>query len=182
MKARLLKQLCNNINYIYNNNHEYIAVGSSLCHNLISVNKETLKVKYALDTFHEGRESLKNDDLIFIWDKLHELIRTGQIQDIINGTDEIENPLPVFTVEKGQLIETFTDKYGWPNVTIDGHEMYDNTYFKTKKKAIEYGIKDSEAGIKNMEEHMSQQWDDLIKTSNRILREKEYLKHFNSLK
>ena len=56
MKARLLTKLLNNTGYRVNNNKDYIAVGSPLCHDLISVNKQTLKVKYALDTFREGRK------------------------------------------------------------------------------------------------------------------------------
>ena len=56
MKARLLKKLLNDTSYSVSNNKEYIAVGSPLCHDLMSVNKETGKVKYALDTFGKGRE------------------------------------------------------------------------------------------------------------------------------
>lgn len=156
MKARLLKKLLNDTGYIVNNSKEYIAVGSPMCHNLISVDKKTLKVKYALDTFHEGRKAIKSPELEFIWDKLHELIITGQIQDIINGNDEIENPLPVFTVYDGQLIRTFTDAYGWPNTTIEGELMYENTFFKTEKEAIEYGIRDCKGWLEMLEERKAE--------------------------
>lgn len=151
MKARKLKQLLNNTRYIISNNRDYIAIGSGMCHNLISVNKETLELKYALDYKGNGRDSLigsHNAELIFIWDKLHELIQTGEILDIINGRDIIENPLPIFTVRDGRLIESVTDAYDWPNVDDNGELMYDNTHFKTKKEALEYGIKDNEAGVK----------------------------------
>jgi hypothetical protein len=147
MKARLLRKILNDTNYIINNNDDYIAVGSPLCHDLISVNKKTLKLKYALDTWHDGRSSIKHDELLFIWDKLQELINNGQIKDIIEGHDEIENPLPVFTVRDGKVIKSFTDKYGWPNITIDGDLMYDNTWFKTELEAIEYGIQEYKAGM-----------------------------------
>ena len=106
MKARLLKNLLNNTGYSVSNHRDYIAVGSPLCHDLISVNKETLKVKYALDTFREGRKCLEGksnskgeNELLFIWDKLHELIENKEINDIINGKDIIKNPLPVFTIK-----------------------------------------------------------------------------------
>jgi len=148
MKARLLTKILNNTGYTVNNNTDYIAVGSPLCHNLISVDKKTLKLKYALDIWNKGRESIDDDELLFIWDKLQELIDSGQIKYLIEGVDVIENPLPVYTVEDGKLIETFTDRYGWPNVTINGDIMYENTYFKTKLEAIEYGIKEYEAGMK----------------------------------
>lgn len=147
MKARLLKKILNNTGYIINNNDDYIAVGSPLCHNLISVNKKTLKLRYALDTWHEGRNSLRSEELLFIWDKLQELINNGEIKNIIEGQDEIENPLPVFTVRDGKVVKSFTDQYGWPNITIDGDEMYDNTWFKTELEAINYGIQEYKAGM-----------------------------------
>ena len=147
MKARLLKQLLNDTEYQVADHGEYVAVGSALCHNLISVNKATLEMAYALDTFGKGRDALGNVELVAIWDKLHELIASGDIQDIIEGQDDIANPLPVYTADDGQIIESTTDAYGWPNVTADGKMMYDNTYFKTKKEAVEYGIIDLAAGI-----------------------------------
>lgn len=147
MKARLLKKILNNTGYIINNNDDYIAVGSPLCHDLISVNKKTLKLRYALDTWHEGRNSLRSEELLFIWDKLQELINNGEIKNIIEGQDEIENPLPVFTVRDGKVVKSFTDQYGWPNITIDGDEMYDNTWFKTELEAIKYGIQEYKAGM-----------------------------------
>jgi len=158
MKARLLKKILNNTEYTVNNNDEYIAVGSPMCHDLISVNKKTLKLKYALDTWNEGRKCLENKpkDLLFIYDKLQELIDNGQIQDIINGQDEIENPLPVYTIDNGILIETFTDTYGYPNLTIDGFLMYDNEYFKSKKEAVEKGLAECEGWIEMLTERKSE--------------------------
>lgn len=155
MKARLLKKLLNDTGYSVSNHEDYIAVGSPLCHDLISVSKSTFKLKYALDTWRNGRESLKKDhqkELLFIWDKLRELINNGEIQDIMNGQDTVENPLPVFTCDRGKLISTFTDKYGWPNTTINGDLMYDNTYFDNKKAAIKYGIKEAQAYIRMVNE------------------------------
>lgn len=147
MKARLLRRILNDTKYIINNNDDYIAVGSALCHDLITVNKKTLKLKYALDTWHEGRSSIKHDELIFIWDKLQNLINSGEINNIIEGQDKILNPLPIFTVRNGRVVKSFTDKYGWPNVTIDGDLMYENTWFKTELEAINYGIKEYKAGM-----------------------------------
>jgi hypothetical protein len=123
-------------------------VEGAYSHNLISVDKKTLKVKYALDTFNRGREALKNEELEFIWDTLHRLIETGEIREIIDGRDIIKNPLPVFTVTgDGELIESVTDKYGWPNTDDDGILMYDNTHFPAKKQALKYGIRELSLSI-----------------------------------
>lgn len=184
MKARLLTKLLNNTGYNVNNNRDYIAVGSPLCHDLISVNKKTLKVEYALDTFHEGRKCLERKDtteLLFIWDKLHELVESGEIKDIIEGNDEIENPLPVYTVDEGKLIETFTDKYGWPNKTIEGETMYENTYFKTRGEAIKYGIKEAEVGIKQDTQRQKELENKLEEIKRRIDKDKSDIDYLKSL-
>lgn len=158
MKSRKLKKILNDTGYIVNNQEDYIAVGSPLCHNLISVDKKTLKIKYALDTWNTGRQSVgHHEELGFIWDTLQELINNGEIHDIINGNDEIDNPLPVYTIEGGKLIETWTDEYGWPNTTIDGTIMYENTHFKTRKQAIENGIRD----YKNRYEYKREYFEEL---------------------
>lgn len=150
MKGRLLKKILNNTQYSVSNHTEYIAVGSPMCHDLFSVNKKTLRIRYALDTWREGRKCLEgksNEELLFIYDKLHELVNSGEIQEIINGKDDIENPLPVYTVRNGKLIESFTDEYGWPNCDDEGYTMYENTHFDNPKQALQYGIKEAEAGI-----------------------------------
>ena len=184
MKARKLKKILNNIDYIYSNHKEYIAVGSSLCHDLLSVNKTTLKVRYALDTFREGRKALENrsEELLFIWDKLHELIETGEINDIINVKDNIENPLLVYTVIDGELIESITDEYGWPNVTDDGICMYNNDYFKTKEEAVDYAIKNYGYVIKNSLERITEKEKELIELKDRLSREQNYITHLEKLK
>ena len=188
MKARKLKQILNDTGYAISNHEDYIAVGSPLCHDLISVNKKTLNVKYALDTFHEGRKCLENKtnskgecELLFIWDKLHELIESGEINDIITGKDIIDNPLPVFTVENGLLVESLTDKYGWPNTDDNGVCMYENTHFKTKKEAIQYGIEEYTAGAKNVKERIKDIESDLLKAKQRLETYNKWVEYLQGL-
>ena len=179
MKARVLKRLLNDTGYSVAEYENYIAVGSPLCHDLISVDKDTLKVKYALDTFNTGRKAISSEELKEIWDKLHALIASGEIQDIIEGCDVIDNPLPVYTVEDGLLIETTTDEYGWPNVTVDGKMMHDNTYFKTRDEALAKGIDEVLYGIGFTDTH-------IIEAETRLAEVKErrviYSRQLNDLK
>ena len=184
MKARLLKSILNNTGYTVNQDDECICVGSPLCHDLISVNKKSLKLKYAIDAFREGRGALSkggNSELLFIWDKLQEMIESGEIKDIIDGNDDIENPLPVFTVEDGELVETWTDAYGWPNTTVQGIVMYDNTYFKTKEEAIQYGIEEYEAGLKMSDRRLEEISNDLKEHIERGAMYLRYIMHLKSL-
>jgi len=185
MKARLLKKLLNNTGYTVNNQTECIAVGSPMCSDLISVDKKTLRIRYALDTFHEGRKSLENKtntELLFIWDKLQGLIDSGEIHDIINGNDEIENPLPVWTFEDGKLIETYTDKYGYPNTTVDGHIMYENTHFKKRQDAIKKAISEYSASVNHHSVRVKELECDLQKQKDMLAKKQGYVEYFKSLK
>lgn len=144
MKIRHLLTLLNNTGYTVSNHDTYLAIGGPYCHDLLAVDVKTLKIKIALDTFREGRKYLQrsNGEMLFIYDTLVKLIESNQIQDILIGDDEIENPIDVYTVKNGELIKTQTDKVGWPNLTKEGWLMYDNTFFTNIDDAIDYGIRE----------------------------------------
>lgn len=182
MQARKLRKLLNDTKYTVGNYGDYIAIGSALCHDLIKVNKSDYGFKLALDTFNKGRQSLNsNEKLTFIYDKLKELVESGELREIIDGDDILENPLPVFTVSGGKLISTFTDEYGWPNTTIDGTMMYDNTHFKTKRKAIEYGIREAKASIEICNRQLVDAEEKVTYFKARIQKYKDELVHLQSL-
>jgi hypothetical protein len=156
MQARKLRKLLNDTEYTVAFYGDYIGIGSPLCHDLIKLDINTNKITYALDTFRKGRASIGSTELTFIWDKLHELVESGAISEIINSNDLIENPLPVYTVKNGALLCTITDAYGWPNTTVEGYMMHDNTYFKTIAEAIEYGVGEYESRVNYLEERLKE--------------------------
>jgi hypothetical protein len=184
MKARKLRKLLNNTGYTIQQDGEKICIGGAYCNDLISVNMETLKMKTAVH-IHGGRAGLRSDELVMIWDKLTELIKNGEIKDIIEGKDEIENPLTVYTVQNGELKECITDEYGWPNVTDDGFLMYENQYFRTKEAAIQRGIADLECQIISskilIDEYVEslKKHKDLIKESENRMRELKEMQGFS---
>jgi hypothetical protein len=180
MKARKLKKILNNTEYIIHERKNNIMIGSPMCYHLISFDKESFEMKYALDTSNEGKKSINNKELVFIWDKLEEMIKNGEIKDIINGKDEIKNPLPVYYIENNELKKGFTDKYGWPNVTEDGILMYDNTFFKNKEDAVKYGIKEMEISkkwtkesIKELNRKMKEELTSLLELESKLKKIKE---------
>lgn len=154
MKARVLKKILNDTNYIVSNNDEYIAVGSPLCHDLIKVNKKTKEMTFALDTWKKGKSSLGNSELLFIAEKLEELIANNEIQKIIDEDDIIEKPLTVYSFSDFEIVESITDEYGWPNTTISGQVMYNNVWFKTKEEAQKKAISETDAWIKYLNEEI----------------------------
>lgn len=187
MKARALRKILNNTKYSITNQDEYIAVGSPMCHDLFRIDKKTLNLKYALDWENKGRAALdrdsKPDELLFIWDKLTELIESGEINDIINGRDILEFPLPIFTVRNGKLIKSFTDNYEvWPNTDDDGVPMYDNTHFKDEDKAIEYGLSDNRYLEKRLNERIAEQEAEIIKLKDRMKIVQDNINHLELLK
>ena len=183
MKALYLKKLLNTERVVADYG-DYIAVGSGYVHKLINIDKKTLTLKYALDTFNEGRKSLtgkSDNELLDIWDKLQSLIDSGEINEIINGNDEIENPLTVWTYENGEIVETYTYAYGYPNTTHDGKLMHDNVYFKTKEEAIEEAISEHSYQISFYERRIKEIEDELSKFKNKLDEQNKYVKHFKSL-
>jgi chromosome segregation ATPase len=142
MKARLLKKLLDNTNYRVHWSGNKVCIGSSLCHDLINVDATTLKLRYELDTFREGVKSIKNEKLEAIWYKLEELIKSGEIKDIIEGIEEVENPITIYKVEDGKLITAYTEANEWPNVTHDGRGIHDGEYSLNKLDAYKRGIDD----------------------------------------
>ncbi len=182
MKARVLRKILNDTKYTVANYKGYIAIGSPMCHDLIKVTKETLGMEYALDYNHRGRETLQKDhqkELLFIWDKLAELIASGDIKPIIEENDVIENPITIYTVRDGELITTFTAKNEYPNTTIDGFMIHNGEYHTTKLAALKDGIKEEEVSLEYDFERIKECGAELKTATDRFLKTESFL---NSLK
>ena len=88
MQARKLKKLLNT-GYIVQNCGEYAAIGSAYVHDIIKIDKQTLKIKvWDCDS--------NNDNIHALLVKLKEIKDSGELREIFEGKDEISNPLPVF--------------------------------------------------------------------------------------
>ena len=125
---------------------DYIGVGSYMCHDLIKLEKSTLKLTYALDS--HDRTSLQGkgrQELLEIWDKLADLIKTGKIHEFLEGEDNIPGGKKVFTVEDGLLQESIIDEIGYPNTDSRGKMTYENTHFFDPQAALQYGLRGEKA-------------------------------------
>lgn len=139
MKLRKLRKRLNDTKYILNKNGDCLCVGSPLCPDLIQYDPARGKLSYALS---KKLADSGNEELIFIWNTLERLIESGEIQDFLNGNDEIEKPLPVFRYAGNEIRESCTDVYGWPNIDSEGNLMYNNTHFRTREECREYAMKE----------------------------------------
>ncbi len=182
MKARVLKRILNDTGYIVHETEKHVCVGSPLCSELISLQKDNMQLRYALDTFHKGKESIRTPELVQIWEKLEGMIASGEIKALIESDDTIENPLPVFSHDHFfNIIKTFTDEYGWPNTTISGRLMYDSTWFKTEAEAIKRAHEQCQSGIEWREERLDELHTEIASMEQVVIEYKEAKKRLEGL-
>ncbi len=155
MKARvLLKRLNTNIlrntKCIVNEEGNYIYIRFESIQDSIRFNIKTHSLQYRLSKWDLWKKLFLidlNSEIFYVWNILQKLIDSGEINDIIEGVDKIENSLPVYSIINGKIVESFTDNYNMPNVTIEGEIMHDHTHFPTPKQAINYKIEEKKASI-----------------------------------
>ena len=128
-----------------------ICIGSDYIHDIIVINDEgKFLKKYKNENYNDGwstNEKLKRYQEEMLADEA-----TGDLKKLIEEPDVYGELFPVFTIKKGKLVETSCEKYGWPNLTVEGELMYENTFFKTKAKVVKYGIGECKGWIKMLDE------------------------------
>ena len=179
MKARLLKSLLNNTGYLVHYSGNKVCIGSGYISELITVDGTTLNLRCSL--IPNNRSALRHDELEFIWDKLEELIKNGKMRDIINGNDPTDDMIPVYSVDEGELIEEYTDKIEWPNITHTGKLIYQNTHFTNKKDALKNGIKNHNLHIEYINECINNTKKDLERLELNKVRTIDQLQTFKIL-
>jgi hypothetical protein len=179
MQVRTIRKLLNNTKYTVTNEGEYLAIGGPYIHNIIQVDVDTLKVHAGSYRTREGLNKDK-EELGFIWDKLQELVDKGEMRSLLDGQDVIENPITLFTVVDGELVECITeDDEDYPKVDQSGVTVYANTHFKTMEEAIQYGIRENIAAVRRTKGSMHSIQKDLNAMHDRY---SKYLSHAVSLK
>ena len=157
MKAKLLKQLLNTERTVQETEKK-ICISSYWVYDLIAVNKETLKLTYAMDAFNEGRDALKSEELESIWDKLESMIKDGSIHDIIDGNDSIEGMKEFYYYDDitKSVIKSYADEpLEYPNVDYTGKIIYDNNHFETEEDAKKYAVSRLISSLSYEEDYLS---------------------------
>lgn len=167
MQARKLKKLLNT-GYIVQNCGEYAAIGSAYVHDIIKIDKQTLKIKV-------WQHATNDDNLHALLEKLKEIKDSGELREILDGKDEVVNPLPVFCYRGDQIIESKTDDYEWPSTDDDGYLLYENTTFKTKKDCLSYAFKDLSYSFKSISEQLDRAKEEVAWLQQRTSRETKAL-------
>lgn len=157
------------IEHIVHIKNNELCIGSSYIPALVSINMDT------------GVLTENNNFKGFVKQKYPELFQSNsqEILDLIKQLDVFDKKISVYTYNKSEIIEDFAEAYGYPNITYSGILQYDNTFFKTKKEAIEAACKNNQAHIdcvtafiKDNEQKLQKLKDDLaqLKIESEILK------------
>lgn len=117
-----------------------ICIGSPYIHDIIVIRISDAKV---VKGYERG-----NDDLGRYYAAIKEDEKNGILRGLIDTPDVFTQNLPVFTIKDWAVVADYCEEYGWPNTTNSGYIMYENTYFKTRKEAYAYLLKDTTAGVR----------------------------------
>lgn len=158
MKARALKKRLETRAVVHISGGK-ICFGSVWAPNLVTYEIDTREIRHPLGLDPEWSALV---------DKLKLLADSKEIDDYVNGEDELEVRLPVYSCSNGMIHDHFTDEYGWPNVTSYGVLMYDNTFFKTRAEAKLHGLREVRAGIKLAMRSAEDKWKEIAETMREI--------------
>lgn len=171
MGIKLLKEKYK-IEHLVQRTDKGICIGSPYYHDIIVLNDEGEFMKMYKDRkYNDGWNT--NEDLKRYQEEMIVDSENGILKEIIQEPDDYENLNPVFKIDDGKLIETFCENYGYPNLTIEGELMYENTFFKTKEEAVKYGIDECNGWIKMLEERK-------VELSKEIEKKQDRINHFQN--
>jgi hypothetical protein len=144
-----------------------ICIGSGYIHDIIVIRIKDAKVvkQYKNGKYNDGWST--NEDLARYNEALKADEQNGVLAKLIETPDTFAENLPVFTIKKGFVIREVCEKYGWPNATHSGNKMYENTYFKTRKEAYAYLLKDTSSGVRycNFKSNVKEAFERIGRTS-----------------
>lgn len=124
----------------------HLHVGSGYINNLLKVNLETGEL---------------TDWQNFMNENYPEIAKASkeEILKLINTPDVFTKHITVYTYNGANIIEKVCEEFGWPHVTHDGEQMFENTFFKTKKEAVA----EARSSIKSSIEYTKEQVEDIQK-------------------
>lgn len=168
MQARKLKQILDTNYIIQLCSEDDICIGSSYIHDIIKFDRITLKTKNA---------DVRNfKELERIYDKCKELINSGEMREIADNNDSTEGMFKIYIWSDWEgLIESWTDKIEYPAVDYTGRFLYENTTFKERKKAVDYGIKSLSQSMNDYSERIAEYNKDIQNLSARLKNKAELL-------
>jgi hypothetical protein len=99
---------------------------------------------------------------------------------LIQIKDQFTQTIPVYTSCNGQIIEKQCEALGFPNVTLDGEIMYNNTHYANKADAVEYTRKNLHYRIENYKESVADLEAKLAEKKGKLAESKKIMEEFNN--
>lgn len=84
-----------------------------------------------------------------------------KVRALLAAPDSFATSIPVYTWEHAQIVQRFCEAPGWPNVTHDGHLMYENRYSLSENQVREWARDDMAAGIQHRKARVARAQADL---------------------
>ncbi len=123
------------IRHLVHVTNEGICVGSDMVPDLITIDVKSGQVstnatfsRFADETYPALMAASKE-----------EILNAIEAPDVFNASIE------VFTYEDGQILKQVCETPGWPNVTHEGHLMFENTHSTDMDKVVCWAKKDAAA-------------------------------------
>jgi hypothetical protein len=152
-----------------------ICIGSSYIHDIIRLHVETKTISTCRSANPPG---FSNEDLARCWAEFHNDL--DMLWDLAAAPDTFEESLPVFTYERGEVLQLECEAYDWPNVTHDGRIMYENTFFPTREQAVAYGKRDAELAVQYASEHVKRREEELAEALEHLAQEQDFQRSIQS--
>lgn len=147
-----------------------VCIGSGYVHDLLTINPNTGEV-------HENTTFYK-----FGWESYPKLMeaKPSDIVKLLEKPDTFTASIPVYTWEGSTIVERKCEELGYPNVTHDGHVMYENTYSADIEQVKKWAKEDAELAVKFSIEWVDRLEADLAEAHDRLKKDQETLVKINS--
>lgn len=131
-----------NIEHIVHKQDDKICIGSVYCSELISIDMDG-QIKHS--SIVEPNKGELGQILYALQKMPPEKLRALIMEPEIFGTTKT-----VYTeLSRGRIKAVQCEEYGWPNVTVTGELMYDNSHFKKRKEALSHAKANNISAVKN---------------------------------
>lgn len=78
----------------------------------------------------------------------------AELLALVESKDQFAASIRVYTYLNGSIVEQECEHLGYPNVTHDGHRMFENTHSTDKSKVIRWAKQNAYAKLEGMQAHL----------------------------
>lgn len=142
-----------------------IFIGSPYISDLIVIR---MSDGHILKRYTDGRHV--NELLFELQTKLDKDEENGKLKQLIDEQDIFERLLPVYEIQNRKIVKMWCEHYGWPNVTIDGKLMYNNTFVSELGEARRYLLLRSKIPWGSWRRHVSERFSELSRQIKNLFR------------